>query len=82
MSERPGIVAVEWIDSHGASHWQEPEILDDLPVLTVRSAGLLLSDEATHITIALGCSHTGGILSPMTIPRVAITSMRVLSDDA
>ena len=72
------IVIVEWIDSveYEDAEWKTQEEADNLKPMRIRSAGILIKEENSHITIASSINESdpenityGGLL---TIPTYVI----------
>tara|TARA_Y100001951_G_C11225803_1_gene231627 strand:- start:125 stop:454 length:330 start_codon:yes stop_codon:yes gene_type:complete len=72
------IVVIEWIDSveYEDAEWKTQEEADSLEPMRIKSAGILIKDEKSHITIASSINKSdpesityGGLL---TIPSSVI----------
>lgn len=80
------LVEIVWVDSHSpnTSGWVDLEDIEGLGSrLEVRSAGYVIDQETNEhaVTVASHVSqvfngHPGSLFGVMTIPRVAIVSMR------
>lgn len=77
---RQRMAYVEWIDSMRTDGWKEPREVDELAngrdELQCWSVGLLIDETPDRIVIATSSNPEGGALSPLAIPRCAITRMK------
>lgn len=73
------LVVVRWVDSCQSDGWGHATVEDwAMPDMRIVSVGYLLreTEEAITITASVGAY---AVLGPLTIPRVAITDMEVIS---
>lgn len=70
-------VCVEWVDSSVVQGW-ELWACAERDVAHCSSVGWLLEDNKERVTIAQSQSTTGTIMNTLTIPRGAVTSMKIL----
>lgn len=71
---------IDWIDSSTIRGWQHA---DDKPVgyyepTKIQSVGYLVEDTKDFVTLTTSLSENGGIIDPLSIPKVAIIKKRVL----
>lgn len=70
------LVEIEWLDSAEQSGWQwKPS--RGVPAAPCRTAGYLIHESKRRIVIA-GSIGPDQVMSPLTIPKVAITRRRRL----
>ena len=69
------LIEVDWLDSSGMNGWTHDKSEQNL---RCKSIGYVLGETKQGITIASHFSFNGSVNSPMTIPKVAITKIRVI----
>lgn len=69
-------MSIEWIDSCGTNGWTAKE-RSDLKFMSIKSVGFIIHEDDDSVTIA--SSYNPNVChSPITIPRAAITKMKVI----
>lgn len=78
--QRPGpMVEVEWIDSGGQAGWHAAEqSARGFDEMECRTIGYLIEDSERGVCIVAGNGATGMQMDSVTIPRVAVVSVRRL----
>jgi hypothetical protein len=80
----PNLVYVEWIDSGRGHEWRMLDDLDDMLPAYCRSVGWIVREEEEYIVLAGNLAADAPDGKPhqacqmMAIPKVAITTRRVL----
>jgi len=64
-------VYIEWVDSSYATGWVDAD--DERKPCEIVTVGLVVRETDDHVTIASSLDANGNPLSPLTIPKVAIT---------
>lgn len=80
MAKRPeagDVVEIKWRDACSTSGWQDGDEIDGVPQ-PICTVGILHSQTVSAFTVALSVDGNGMVHSTMTVPRVNITSVRVL----
>jgi hypothetical protein len=74
------MVFVEWLDSTSPEGWRTTREVSDLAdgrhELECWSVGLLIGESLDRIVISTSQNLQGDAISPLAIPKVAITRMR------
>lgn len=79
MPNTPKIVDVTWVDSISQSGWQNPERKSEpLEPCITRTVGFLVHDEPDYITVSSHWNNLGHYADPMSIPRGAITTLKIV----
>jgi hypothetical protein len=72
------LVIVEWLDSSLTDgRWEHRDDIHKMKPAKCTSVGFILDDAKTYITL-VGTMSKHAVLGRLTIPRVAIVSMRKL----
>jgi len=68
-------VYLEWVDSYspGTTTWQD---YDEYDILTIRSVGIIVDNNANCITITNSVTENGGCTRPLVIPWCCITKFQ------
>jgi len=65
------IAIIEWVDSQTVYGWSEYDVNEDTPA-TILTVGLLVSDDPSSVTVAVGMSKSKKYTGKLTIPKCAI----------
>lgn len=73
-------VYVEWIDSYATRGWTHESDLrsDDSFASCIVSIGFLVKNTKEFVTISTSVSTNGNLMDPLTIPKVAIKTLKKL----
>ena len=75
----PQVVEVKWVDSRGIGHWMEKSTLDEERSLECTTIGYLHEDAETMIVVVQSFDlDDGTVMHALQIPKVSISSMKVL----
>lgn len=71
-------VLIEWVDSSSIRGWRHDSEMTDsfAEPAKIQSIGYLLKDTKDFVTITTSVSENGGIMDPLSIPKVAITKRK------
>lgn len=73
------LVEVDWVDSFGEDGWMHRnDAIPTSPLGICHSAGYVLADMDGWLTLTNSFSRCGSVYGYLSIPRVAITEVRVL----
>lgn len=67
--KQPPLVVVHWNDAMGQAGWCTPEDLEDATPIPIITAGWLIHETKTHLTIAQSLAGDGDLLGYTIVPK-------------
>ncbi len=68
-------IELEWLDSVFVEGWRYPHHPQNRMLPKIKSIGFVTSVSESHIEISSSIGETGGVLSPLMIPRGSVLKM-------